>query len=476
MDFPLFQLPEKKHKKGMFKTKLFLFVLVVGLLTWRNLLISLAIQKAHFNRNLHSENITLEDVIYSDPPLKSIAICAATHSKRDWKSLNNTALVTTLIPSIERTLTEKDRSMYSFHLYLAVDDDDVFWLKYQNEIEMPDWLTLHMGFYKVPEHKIPFIPMMRAAYEDGAEYLVRVNDDSEFVTLGWVSKAVATLVSYDPPNVGMVGPNCLEGNQRIMTHDMVHRTHLDIFEYYYPNVFSSWWIDDWISRVYGPHRSTKIMDWRVKHHVGKYGTRYEVQRNEHQHLDTELKKGALRIKEWLFQRKPVKAFSPGDNERFQVHILTMNRAKSLHRLLDSLEKADYASARVELHIHIDKSIDNGGCVKIAESFDFSHGNVTIKVAEQNNGLRNAWFQAWSPQDNERAIIFEDDIEVSPQWYLWLIKAWEEYGERDDLAGISLQRQTLVPQKPHKQMEIVNDNEPFLYRLVGSIGFSPHDPS
>ena len=94
--------------------------------------------------------------------------------------------------------------------------------------------------------------MMRAAYNDGAEYMVRINDDSEFVTSDWVSKAVANLASYDPPNVGMVGPNCREGNTAIMTHDMVHRTHLDIFEHYYPDVFSAWWIDDWISKVYGP--------------------------------------------------------------------------------------------------------------------------------------------------------------------------------------------------------------------------------
>jgi hypothetical protein len=145
--------------------------------------------------------------------------------------------------------------------------------------------------------------MMRAAYKDGAEYMVRVNDDSEFVSSNWVSKGVSKLASYVPPNVGMVGPNCLEGNTAIMTHDMVHRTHLDIFEHYYPDVFSAWWIDDWISKVYGPKRSTKIMDWRVKHHVRKYGTRYKVQHGEAKFLKGELKKGATRINQWLLSRE-----------------------------------------------------------------------------------------------------------------------------------------------------------------------------
>jgi glycosyltransferase involved in cell wall biosynthesis len=228
-----------------------------------------------------------------------IAICAATHSKSTWRSLGDTTLQNMLIPSIEKTISTSDRSKYDFRLYLAADHDDHFWLQNQNNVKTPDWLSVHIGFYDVPEHKIPFNPMMRAAYNDGAEYMVRINDDSEFITSDWVSKAVAKLASYDPPNVGMVGPNCRDGNTKIMTHDMVHRTHLDIFEHYYPDVFSAWWIDDWISKVYGPQRSTKMMDWTVKHHVHKHGTRYEVQHHEAQLLKGELEKGAAKIEAWL---------------------------------------------------------------------------------------------------------------------------------------------------------------------------------
>lgn len=158
---------------------------------------------------------------------------------------------------------------------------------------------------------------------------------------------------------------------------------------------------------------------------------------------------------------------------FKIIVLTMNRHESLKRLLNSLENTDYGKDKVRLHIHIDNSSDNIACIKVAKSFVFSHGDVSLEIADNSNGLRNAWFNAWRPFEHERAIVLEDDIEVSPQWYLWMKKAWESYGNRNDLAGISLQRQTLVPQKPHKMMEIVNNHEPFLYRLVGSIGFSPH---
>ena len=65
------------------------------------------------------------------------------------------------------------------------------------------------------------------------------------------------------------------------------------------------------------------------------------------------------------------------------------------------------------------------------------------------------------QERQLAVIFEDDAEVSPQWYgteignlqkkkhlftnaryRWLVNMWTVYGGRKDLAAISLQRQTM----------------------------------
>ena len=232
----------------------------------------------------------------------SIAICAPTRSGEDWRSLHDAPLQTLLIPSIVRTVSVADRSKYVFKMYVAADLDDVFWRNQYKGLQAPRWLPVHFGFYEGPVHKIPFNSMMRDAHIGGADYLVRVNDDSEFISSHWVSRATAKLASYEPPNVGMVGPTCLqEGNNEIMTHDFVHRTHFEIFNDYYPDVFSSWWVDDWISKVYGPNRSTKISDWHVKHHLHKQ--RYRVRRHKEGFLDAQLKKGARRIEAWLSDRR-----------------------------------------------------------------------------------------------------------------------------------------------------------------------------
>lgn len=228
-----------------------------------------------------------------------LAICTCTRSLKKWRSLADTTLQTLLIPSVERTITADELERWDVRLYLGIDHDDAFWREHHDTFEYPSWLTIHRGFYETPMDKIPFNEMMRRAYEDGAEYLVRINDDTEFSTPGWITRAVKALRTYDPPNVGVVGPICKQGNTAIMTHDMVHRTHLEIFDTYYPEVFSAWWVDDWITKVYAPGRSIFLNEWEVRHHMNVHGTRYAVQHNEGRLLSDELEKGKKRVMAWL---------------------------------------------------------------------------------------------------------------------------------------------------------------------------------
>jgi len=165
----------------------------------------------------------------------------------------------------------------------------------------------------------------------------------------------------------------------------------------------------------------------------------------------------------------------------KVFVLTMNRPESLKRLLDSISNTffEYEGDRIELEIHVDKShgLLYKECVTIAHNFTLppGRGTVTAKIAQENHGLRAAWFDCWSPTtDTEHAIIVEDDLELAPTWLSWLRKAWLSYRHREDIAGITLSRQFLMFKKPERaDMEIVNDHLPFLYKLVGTWAFSPH---
>lgn len=139
--------------------------------------------------------------------------------------------------------------------------------------------------------------LMRAAFDDGADYLCRVNDDTEFIT-PWAAQSIEILLGFEPPNVGVVGPICNEGNTQILTHDFVHRTHLEIFEFYYPPVLCDWWMDDWITKVYGGERMRKG-PWLVHHLIHIHGTRYQVDYSHASSLNGELEHGRKRLQRWL---------------------------------------------------------------------------------------------------------------------------------------------------------------------------------
>ena len=161
-------------------------------------------------------------------------------------------------------------------------------------------------------------------------------------------------------------------------------------------------------------------------------------------------------------------------EIFSILVLTMDRHEHLRRLLRSLNSAHYNGATFRLEIQVDSSAHSTEVERVAHTFDFKHGSKSVRLANRQRGLAASWYEAWEPDSlSQRAIILEDDIVLSPYWYAWLRQAWDKYGGLRDLAGISLQRQTLIPCTPSKQMEIVNRHEPFLFPLVGSIGFSPN---
>ena len=197
-------------------------------------------------------------------------LIATTTNKVKNPTLQTLTLTTECLPSIIATA----ESIYNYKVYIGT--------------EHYDYLATHLDKIKsMSVGNVEMIPMVvkggnmnavtneiaRQAYKEGAEYMCRVNDDTKFITKNWTTFGIKMLLNYDPTNVGVVGPTCNQGNTDIMTHDMVHRTHLGIFNYYYPPVFENYYIDDWMTSVYKPNRSTKLKTWEVIHSL-KQGTRY----------------------------------------------------------------------------------------------------------------------------------------------------------------------------------------------------------
>ena len=236
----------------------------------------------------------------------TIAIVAATTSRHiSSRPIDTMPLVELMLPSLPETV-ETDR--YQYKLYVGIDTDDEFWMDPDHQQHVRD-LALKTSnveaiFVAVPpeesRQRVPFNEACLKAYDDGADYIVRINDDTEFISKYWTSIGIAKLLSFSPPNFGVVGPTCDQGNKEILTHDMTHRTHMEVFSLeYYPVGFGNIFLDDWVSRVYGNSRTAKLDNWHVYHHVRF--TRYKIDDKSGYLQEMEWKSKKV-IEKWLESR------------------------------------------------------------------------------------------------------------------------------------------------------------------------------
>jgi len=242
-------------------------------------------------------------------------IVALSKSVKSWKSVDDTNIHSKLIPSAERTILGTDTLDNKVEILIGFNAGDEFWEDADNRRKVMKNTFLDVSFISVVPYRvgqIPFNIVLSVALSYGADYFIRVNDDTEFISRGFVSIGISKLVGFDPPNVGVIGPHCIVsegyvGNDIILTHDMVHKTHLQIFENYYPEQFDNWWIDDWISLVYGEERTQHVNAWEVQHNMHSHGTRYVVNFTQKERLNSVVVHGKKMIESYLKGRHRVQA-------------------------------------------------------------------------------------------------------------------------------------------------------------------------
>merc|ERR1712032_850631 len=68
---------------------------------------------------------------------------------------------------------------------------------------------------------------------------------------------------------------------------------------YYPPELVDWWMDDWISRVYGSRRTRQGQSVPVVHHRGAHGQRYQADKSNRKHLERLLAEGKKNIMQYM---------------------------------------------------------------------------------------------------------------------------------------------------------------------------------
>ena len=105
--------------------------------------------------------------------------------------------------------------------------------------------------------------------------------------------------------------------------------------------------------------------------------------------------------------------------RVHVSVITHRRPASLSRLLRSLSSAHYLGDAVSLSFSIDAGAD-AQTLSLARTYPWAHGPRSATLRVRRGGLIAAVVESWFPEDERSyGLLLEDDIEVSPYFYVYL---------------------------------------------------------
>ena len=163
----------------------------------------------------------------------------------------------------------------------------------------------------------------------------------------------------------------------------------------------------------------------------------------------------------------------------RIIVIVFNRAKSMLRLLDSLNFAEYGDDSVKVEVWFDRSLDglvDQITLETANSFVFKHGNYSVYTHDKHVGIYGQWLSTWVPciDSSEIAVILEDDLTVSPLFYKYLKLVHKKYDHSREINGYSLQGISIKHGgSGTSRLAVPLANTVFLYPVLGTWGFSPN---
>jgi len=122
-----------------------------------------------------------------------------------------------------------------------------------------------------------------------------------------------------------------------------------------------------------------------------------------------------------------------------IVVVAYNRPNSLKRILQSISLANYNSQKdIPLIISIDKATNEDEVVKVAKEFKWNFGKKEIRTFKERQGLRKHVIQCGDLSIKYgAAIILEDDLFVSPNYYNYIVNALDFYENSPKIVGYAL---------------------------------------
>ncbi len=136
----------------------------------------------------------------------------------------------------------------------------------------------------------------------------------------------------------------------------------------------------------------------------------------------------------------------------RIIVITYNRPRSLQKCLNSLSKLVTEGYSVALEIWIDRSVNgdiDNETLKVASSYQWDQGPVTVWVHGKNVGIMGQWINTWRPvmkngtESSELALYVEDDVDISPYALTFIRHLHTFYASYKNVNSYSLQDGTKI---------------------------------
>ena len=208
--------------------------------------------------------------------MKVAFLIPSTSNKREWKTAEETYLWSILCKSLEQYTPQ-----HQIKLFVGIDADDKVFSKFDERQKFKAYFT---------KFSIQFITMTddtkgkptwiwnrvgEEAIKQGYEYFKILGDDIKMPSdIGWLGCFINKLKKNK--NIGWVAG--WSNNDQIPTQFLVHKSHYDIFGFFYPPEIPNWGCDNFMAEIY----QNKYRVWLKSYPMLNLGgePRYEISFSE----------------------------------------------------------------------------------------------------------------------------------------------------------------------------------------------------
>ncbi len=143
-----------------------------------------------------------------------------------------------------------------------------------------------------------------------------------------------------------------------------------------------------------------------------------------------------------------------------IVVATYNRIELFRRVLDCIKRADYTeNSNIELIISIDRASNCYEMKRIADEFEWGHGNKIVILHDERLGLRKHFIFCGGLSKKYGPVIFlEDDVVVNKNFYNTAQQMNEKYQSDERVVGASLYKMSFneTAQRPFSPLEDGSD--------------------